>query len=124
MPTIATSMETNMTTHIKKISDTTIDLLDKVSTSTSRAGTTIERAGKMYAKGVPKKVIAVQLTENSKSGNEYTETHVDAFIMLYTDAQTKVGITKSQATALIEDQTRDNLPSELQHNGLSCNLNN
>ena len=60
-----------MTTHIKKISDTTIDLLDKVSTSTSRAGTTIERAGKMYAKGVPKKVIAVQLTENSKSGNEY-----------------------------------------------------
>ena len=62
--------------------------------------------------------------DNYVDKHRYTETHVDAFIMLYTDAQTKVGITKSQATALIEDQTRDNLPSELQQNGLSCNLNN
>lgn len=113
-----------MTTNINKISDTTIDLLDKVSTSTSRAGSTIERAGKMYAKGVPKKVIAVQLTENSKIGNEYTETHVDAYIMLYTDAQTKVGITKSQATALIEDQTRKDIPSKLEQKSLKYNLNN
>lgn len=114
MPTIATSMETNMTTHIKKISDTTIDLLDKVSTSTSRAGITIERVGKMYDKDVDKDVIALQLSKNSKNGNVYTEVHVDALVMIYEDTKTKVGITKTQATALIEDQNNNELlPNQL-----------
>lgn len=106
---IATSTESTMTTHIQKISDTTIDLLDKVSTSTSRAGITIERAGKMHDKDVDKDVIALQLSKNSKNGNVYTEVHVDALVMIYEDTKTKVGITKTQATALIEDQNNNEL---------------
>jgi len=107
-----------MTTHIKKISDTTIDLLDKVSTSTSRTGITIERVGKMYDKDV----IALQLSKNSKNGNVYTEVHVDALLMIYEDTKTKVGITKSQATALIEDQNHDDLPSRLEQKSFNYNL--
>ena len=119
---VATSTENTMTTHIQKISDTTIDLLDKVSTSTSRSGTTIERIGKMHTKRVDKDVIALQLSKNSKNGNVYAEVHVDALLMIYEDTKTKVGITKSQATALIEDQTRDDLPSSLEQEILNYNL--
>lgn len=104
---IVTSTENTMNSHINKASDTAIDLLDKVSTPTSRAGTTIERVGKMHTKRVDKDVIALQLTKNSKNGNVYSETHVDAILMIYEDTKTKVGITKTQATALIEDQNRN-----------------
>lgn len=84
--------------------DTTADLLDKVSSPTSRAGSTVERAAKMTQNGVDKDVTALQMTKNSPNGQTYSSADVEAYNKLYEDAKTKVVITSKQATALIKDQ--------------------
>ncbi|HHP0489736.1 TPA: hypothetical protein ACRZ2U_000426 [Vibrio harveyi] len=80
------------------------DTLEKVSTPASRAGSVIDRVTKMASQGVSVNVIAVQLTENSPNGHVYTPEHVNAFVNLGLDSQTKVIVTATQATALIRDQ--------------------
>ncbi|CUI27480.1 hypothetical protein ACOTJG_28265 [Achromobacter xylosoxidans] len=92
-------------TTFRKVVNVTTDALEKTSSPTSRAGITVNRVAKMAHAGVQASVIAKQLTENSRNGNRYSRTHVEAFVMLQQDATTKVGVTASQATALIQDQT-------------------
>lgn len=92
-------------TAIRKAVNVTTDALEKTSSPTSRAGITVNRVAKMARAGVQASVIAEQLTENSRNGNRYSRTHVEAFVMLQQDATTKVGVTASQAAALIKDQT-------------------
>lgn len=89
---------------INNVVDTTFDLLDKVSSPTSRAGSTVERAAKMTNEGVDKDVTALQMTKNSPNGQTYSAADVEAYAKLYKDAETKVVITSKQATALIKDQ--------------------
>ena len=50
---------------VDTVVDTGVDFLDKVSSPTSRAGSTVERAAKMTREGVDKDVIALQMTKNS-----------------------------------------------------------
>lgn len=87
--------------------DGVTDLFEKVASPASRAGSTVERVGKMSEAGVDRDVIALQLSKNSPNGNTYTVAHVDAYSMLYQDAKTKVVITAAQATALIGDSKGD-----------------
>ena len=81
-----------------------IDTLDKVSTPTSRAGSTIGRVSSLVRKKVDKEVVALQLSKNSNNGYIYTPEQITGFDMLFSDAKTKVGITKKQTEALIDDQ--------------------
>lgn len=91
---------------VNNVVDTTVDLLDKVSSPTSRAGTTVERAAKMTREGVDKDVTALQMTKNSPNNQTYTADDVEAYAKLYKDTETKVVITSKQATALIKDQKK------------------
>lgn len=87
-----------------KVGDVVGDLLDKVSSPASRAGSTIERVGKMLERNVSPRAIAIQLTDNNSNGNVYTEQGVVQMGQLYQDCKTKVGVTKDQTTGLMEDQ--------------------
>lgn len=89
---------------IRNAVDTTTDVLEKTSNSTTRAGITVDRVAKMAKAGVQHGVIAQQLTANSRNGNRYTRIHVEGLVMLQDDAATKVGVTAKQATALTRDQ--------------------
>lgn len=80
------------------------DLLDKVASPASRAGSTVERVSKMLGANVPASVVALQLTENSRNGNTYSASEMAVLDKLYKDTKTKVGVTKKQANALIKDQ--------------------
>lgn len=87
--------------------DTATDLLDKASNPTSRAGHTVERAAKLTREGVDPEVTALQMTKNSANNQTYTANDVNAFAKLYTDTETKVGITAKQTRALIKDQKKN-----------------
>ncbi|EGQ8136995.1 hypothetical protein CGI03_23405 [Vibrio parahaemolyticus] len=89
---------------VDNVVDTGVDLLDKVSSPSSRAGSTIERAAKMTREGVDKDVTALQMTKNSPNKQTYSAADVEAYSKLYKDTETKVVITSKQATALIKDQ--------------------
>jgi hypothetical protein len=89
---------------IQVMKDGATDLLEKVSSPASRAGSTVERVGKMMEAGVDPEVIALQMTKNSSNGNVYTSSDVDAYGMLYQDAKTRAFITAKQTTALISDK--------------------
>lgn len=84
--------------------DTGNDLIEKVSSPASRAGSVVERAGKMREEGVDSDVIALQMTKNSPNAQTYTTNDVEAYSKLYQDSKTKVVITSKQARALITDQ--------------------
>lgn len=86
------------------ITDTGTDLLEKVSSPSSRSGSVVERAGKMTEEGVHKDVTALQMSRNSPNGQTYTERDVEAYAKLHEDSKTKVVITAKQARALIKDQ--------------------
>lgn len=88
--------------------DTTNDLIEKVSSPASRAGSVIERAGRMREEGVDSDVIALQMTKNSPNSQTYTTRDVEAYSKLYQDSKTKVTITSKQARALIKDQHETN----------------
>ncbi|CAM4054815.1 hypothetical protein [Pseudoalteromonas byunsanensis] len=89
---------------MSKIENIASDMIDMLSNPASRAGSTLHRINKMSSKGVSSKTIAVQLEENSKSGTSYTAEQVEGFNKLYDDCKTKVGVTKEQTKALINDQ--------------------
>ena len=89
---------------ISNIADGATDLIEKVSSPASRAGSAIERAGRMLEEGVDPEVIALQMTKNSPNGKRYTVAKVQAYSDLYEDAKTKAPITAAQTRALIQDQ--------------------
>ena len=91
------------------IIDTTRDTIEKVSSPSSRAGSTVERVEKMNVAGVSKSVIALQMTENSPNKKIYSETDIEAYIGLYEDAKTKVVMTAKQSRALIKDSQNKNI---------------
>ncbi|SDY15305.1 hypothetical protein [Nitrosomonas sp. Nm58] len=90
------------TAHI--VTDIANNLIEKVSSPASRAGSVIERAGRMCEKGVYPDVIALQMTRNSPNSQTYTTNDVEAYSKLYQDSKTKVVITSKQARTLIKDQ--------------------
>lgn len=88
-----------MASKLKKILDTSIDTLEKCSSPATRAGNSVERVSKLDACGVPRKAIAVLMTE--RTGEEWTEAEVGTLCKAY--RQRHVLITASQATALFND---------------------
>jgi len=87
---------------VEKAVDTINDVIDKVSTPSSRAGSTVERVGKMLEEGVDKDVIALQMSKTS-ANKKYTTSDVETLGKLYEDVKTKVPITSKQTKALIND---------------------
>ncbi|OOG64510.1 hypothetical protein B0E46_07690 [Rhodanobacter sp. B04] len=71
------------------ITDRATDLIEKVSSPASRAGSAAERAGRMLEEGVDPDVIALQMTKNSPNGKRYTAAKVLAYGDLYEDSKTK-----------------------------------
>ena len=88
----------------RKFTDTLTDQTDKVISPSKRAGLTLERVANMSRKHVKDEVIICQLNANSKTGNKYSSEHIDGFKMLYADAKTRVGVSKTAESALIKDQ--------------------
>lgn len=93
-----------ITKTINAMNDVAVDMIDKVSGSTSRAGVSVDRVGKMAKGGVGTRTIATQMTENSHTGQVYKAEHIEGIKMLFKDVQTKVGVTAAQARALMADQ--------------------
>ena len=84
--------------------DGAVDLIEKVSSPASRAGSAVERAGRMLEENVDPEVIALQMTKNSPNGKRYTAAKVLAYGDLYEDSKTKAPITAKQTRAIIKDQ--------------------
>ncbi|SIO59845.1 hypothetical protein [Paraburkholderia phenazinium] len=80
------------------------DLIEKVATPASRAGSAVERAGRLLEEGVDAEVVALLMTKNSATGKQYTEAKVLAYGDLYQDSKTKTPLTAKQTRALIKDQ--------------------
>ena len=78
-------------------------LFDKIRTPCSRAGNTVERAGKMAEAGVCLDAIAAQMTHNSKNGTKYSSRDAETLAKVYEDCKSNVLITSAQAKALIDD---------------------
>ena len=85
------------------LTDTGSQVLDKVSSPTSRSGIVIERVGKMAKGRVAPEAIAAHLSSGSPTNHKYTVEQVKGFTALYEDCHTKVPVTKAAAEALIED---------------------
>lgn len=94
-----------MSSKVKEVVDSAVDALEKCSSPATRAGNSIERVGKLDARGVPRKVIVTLLTE--RTGEEWTEAEVGTISKVYRASQRRVLVTASQATALLEDATLD-----------------
>ncbi len=86
------------------VADGTVDLIEKVSSTASRAGSAVERAGRMLEENVDPEVVALQMTKNSPNGKRYTVAKVLAYGDLYEDSKTKVVLTAKQTRAIIKDQ--------------------
>ncbi|OYY74572.1 MAG: hypothetical protein B7Y40_04325 [Gammaproteobacteria bacterium 28-57-27] len=93
---------------LENIANNVIDTIEKVSSPASRAGSVIERAGRMREEGVDSDVIALQMSKNSPNYQTYTTRDVEGYSKLYQDSKTKVTITSKQARALIKDQYETN----------------
>lgn len=86
------------------VADGAADLIEKVSSPASRAGSAVERAGRMLEENVDPEVIALQMTKNSPNGKRYTAAKVLAYGDLYEDSKTKAPLTAKQTRAIIKDQ--------------------
>lgn len=80
------------------------DGIEKVSSPSTRAGSSTERAGRMLEVGVSPSVIALQMTENSHNNQMYTSSDVITLGKIYEDSKTKVLLTANQTRALIDAQ--------------------
>lgn len=89
---------------VNTVIDSVNDGIEKVSSPGSRAGSTVERAGRMLEEGVSPAVIALQMTENSPNKQTYTSADVQTLGRVYEDSKTKVVLTAKQTRALINDQ--------------------
>lgn len=94
----------------ESLTDTAADLLEKISTPGSRAGSTVERVGKMLEEDVDLEVIALQMTKNSATATPYTVDDVMAYGHLYQDSKTRAPVTAAQTRALIKDQRDQKQP--------------
>lgn len=92
------------TNFVGSVADGAVDLIEKVSSPASRAGSAVERAGRMLEENVDPEVIALQMTKNSPNGKRYTVAKVLAYGDLYEDSKTKAPLTAKQARAIIKDQ--------------------
>lgn len=90
---------------VNTVIDSVNDGIEKVSSPSSRAGSTVERAGRMLEEGVSPSVIALQMTENSPTNQTYTPEGVETLGQVYQDSKTKVVLTAKQTRALIKDQS-------------------
>lgn len=103
-----------MTSFIKKSYDKTVDTVEILTSSVySRVSQTIERASKLDKAEVPHSIIAALLNANSKKNNPenpvtFEENEIPVLIKIKQVNRTRVGITKSQTTALIEYQKESN----------------
>ena len=100
----------NLTDRVKKVGEDVVDFavdLELTATATSRAGHTVERVGKMDEAEVDHEVIALQLTKNSKKGNQYEADEIPTLVKVYQDNQSAVGVTAAQTRALIRDQQEE-----------------
>lgn len=86
------------------ITDKGSELIEKVSSPSSRSGSTVERAGRMLEESVSPAVIALQMTENSPNKQTYTTADVQTLGKVHQDSKTKVVLSASQTRALIKDQ--------------------
>lgn len=78
--------------------------LEKTANATTRSGHTVERAAKLSAANVAHEVIALQLSLNSTTGNQYTASEIPTLVKVYEDSKSRPGITTAQFNALVEDQ--------------------
>lgn len=78
--------------------------LTKTLTGTGRTGFTAERISRMSEQGVSDAVIALQMTDNSRSGTVYTAGDVQAVCKIFADCKTAPLVTAKQAKALIAEQ--------------------
>lgn len=92
------------TSIIGAVADGAVDIIEKVSSPASRAGSAVERAGRMLEENVDPEVIALQMTKNSPNGKRYTAAKVLAYGDLYEDSKTKAPLTAQQTRAIIKDQ--------------------
>ena len=103
-----------MTSFIKKSYDKTVDTVEILTSSVySRVSQTIERVSKLDKAEVPHCIIAALLNANSKKNNSenpvtFEENEIPVLIKIKQVNRTRVGITKSQTTALIEYQKESN----------------
>jgi len=103
-----------MTSFIKKSYDKTVDTVEILTSSVySRVSQTIERTSKLDKAEVPHSIIAALLNANSKKNNPenpvtFEENEIPVLIKIKQVNRTRVGITKSQTTALIEYQKESN----------------
>ncbi|HHT7473893.1 TPA: hypothetical protein ACT15G_005684 [Raoultella planticola] len=95
---------------IDTVVGTSADVLDKVSSPSSRAGNTVERAAKMAEAGVASAAIAAQLSSGSSTGHQYSTAEVDTLIVLFEDCKTKAPLTKKASLALIDDAKENGCP--------------
>lgn len=86
------------------ICDKAVDMIDKVNTPRGRAGSTIERIGKLVESGMPPAAIAIMMTANSKNGYNYTTDHVEAARMIWDDCVSRPLIKSSEAKAALKEQ--------------------
>lgn len=101
-----------MASGIQMVSDKVVDVFEKCASTASRAGSTVERVGKMDVHGVPRKVIAFVMTERSTNKINWTEEKVGVVCDIYQESKTKVLVTASQATAL-KDEYSSNAQDDL-----------
>ncbi|MGB4497653.1 MAG: hypothetical protein WBI40_03050 [Methylococcaceae bacterium] len=99
----------SMSKNINNLTDKATDFIEKVSTPSSRAGSTVERIGKMLISGVDEEVIALQMTKNSPTNTKYDVNDVRTCGKIYEDAKTKAIITAKQTRSLMEDVQGENI---------------
>ena len=87
-----------------ELCDKAFDMIDKVNTPRGRAGSTIERIGKLVESGMPPPAIAIMMTANSKNGHHYTNDHVEAARMMWEDCVSRPLIKSSEAKAALKEQ--------------------
>ena len=94
-----------MTSNTRRTLNKAVDALEKCSTPATRAGNTVERVGKLDAAGVPRKAIAVMMTE--RCNFQWTEQSVGVICDVYRESKKQVLVTASQYSALIDDYALD-----------------
>ncbi len=81
------------------------DMVDKVSSPTSRSGNVLNRIATLSKAGLAPDVTALQMKKSSVNNYNYTPRDIAAFTKLYEDCKTKPPLTAQATRALIKDQT-------------------
>ena len=92
-----------MASRIQKVSDKAVDVFEKCSSTRSRAGSTVERVGKLYESGVPHEAIRIVMNDRSTKKIEWTVEKVRTICDLYEESKKDVLVTARQARALRDE---------------------